>query len=330
MKSIKWKKGMQITEGGIYEGIPLEEYHGNRALFDGPAVSKSNLKYLLPEPYGVSPKAFWGRWKWNPNKIEQKSNDALNFGKATHTLLLGDEVFEEHFDVRPDHRVEDLDKPVDDRRKWNLNASDCKEWMTAREKAGLTVITNEQLDLITAMAADAAQNHYVKNGILNGAVERTFCAKDPETGIWMTSRPDAWPLKDGTFSDLKTAASLNQEAIQRQISDAGYYLQGGMTKMVCDALGLPFQEFWLVYVLKDDIPDTAAMPLSPAAIDRGERSIRWCLRTIRQCLDANEWPGARPFNDGNEAIYMKPWDADKIDKFLDQEERAFNAEKEAA
>lgn len=77
----------------------------------------------------------------------------------------------------------------------------------------------------------------------------------------------------------------------------------------------------LLYVLNDDVPDTAHVEMSVHAIDRGERAIRWCLRTIRECLDKNEWPGARPFAGGERPIQMKQWSAEKLDFFLDQQDR---------
>ncbi len=324
MKVIKWQKDMQITEPGIYEGIPLEEYHGNRNLFDGPSISKSSLKWLLPL-HGGSPKAFWGRWKWNPDRVEPTSSDALVFGKAAHCLLLGDEVFSEQFIVEPEKYInEKTGKEV----KWSNNANFCKDWHKAQADAGLSVIKADQLKMIRKIADDAAQYDLVKQGILNGEIERTMCIRDPETGSWVTVRPDARPMP-GTYSDLKTTSSLDEDFLSRQLFDAGYYLQGGSTKMVCEALGLPIEEFYLVYVLKDDVPDTTHVPISGTAIERGERAVRWCLRTIRQCLDAGEWPGAGPFTEGNQPIYMKPWAADRLDEFLDREERSYPQEEAA-
>lgn len=310
--------GKTITEPGVYAGIDLAQYHGDRDLFDGPSVSKSALKWLLPA-HGGSPKAFWGRWKWNPNHIEQESSAALDFGKATHCLLLGDEVFEDSFVVRPAHRPDDMALPVAERRAWNANANDCKAWLAGH--ADKTVITPDQLDRIKRIHADASTNEMVKLGVLNGRVERTICWKDRETGTWLKVRPDAMPAADGVFADLKTASKFDEDFLERQLFDAGYYLQAAMIRMVCRELGIPFETFVLVYVLNDDVPDTAHVELSVHEIDRGERAIRWCLQTIRQCLDAGEWPGARPFDGGERAIQMKPWSKDRLDQFLDTEQQ---------
>lgn len=312
MSAERQYQGGQITEPGIYRGISLAEYHENSDLFDGPSVSKSALKWLLPF-MGGSPKAFWGRWKHNPAHITPKTTTALDFGKAAHCLILGDEVFADSFTVRPDK--------APDGRAWNGNNKTCVEWLQEQEKAGLTVLTAEQIDTIRRMADDAAKHPLVKQGILNGAIERTMTWKDPATGIWLKCRPDVLAA-DGYFADLKTASKFSEDFLERQAFEAGYWLQGAMTRMVCRELEIPFETFVLVYVLNDDVPDTTCVELSPHELDRGEHVIRWCIDTIGRCLASGEWPGARPFGDGAHAIQLKPWAKTQVDDFLKIQEAA--------
>lgn len=320
--------GGVITENGIYKGVPIERYHHDRDLFDGPAVSKSSIKHILPV-HGGSPKQFWGRWNWNENRLPPKEpTEALIFGKATHCLLLGDEVFEDSFVVRPDTYVS-KDGEV---KPWNGNATVCKDFLKEQEKKGLYVLKSEQMEMIGKMRADAAEYPIVQQGILNGRVERTMAVKDPETGIWLKVRPDALATDSGIFGDLKTTASLDEEFLQRQLFDTGLYLQGAMTRMVCRMLGIPFETFVLVYVLKDDIPDTAHVEMNdqsmlvpgpggeqieiPCEFDAGERMIRWALRRIRKSLDEGYWPGREPFKGGEQKISMLPYQKNKITRFL--------------
>jgi hypothetical protein len=312
--------GGTISQNGVYSHISLDDYHGKRDLLDGASVSKSALKWLLPA-HGGSPKAFWGRWKWNPDHIEPETTAALDFGKATHSLLLGDEVFDDRFVVRPDYRPEDGALPADKRRKWNANANDCIAFLKEAEKKKQTVISPDQFERIRRIHRDASKYPLIRAGLLNGRIERSMFWKDPETGIWLRARPDALPNADGVYADLKTAGKFDEDFLERQVFDAGYYLQAAITRMVCRGLGMPFETFTLLYVLNDDVPDTAHVEIDEFDIDRGERAVRWCLRTIRRCLDAGEWPGARPFNDGERRIQMKIWAKDRLDKFLDTEER---------
>ena len=304
--------GETITENGVYAKIKLDDYHGKRDLLDGPSVSKSALKWLLPA-YGGSPKAFWGRWKWNENHVEPKTTEALDFGKAAHCLLLGDEVFEERFTIRP--------KEFPDYR-----TKAAQEWRDEQVKAGRTIITPDQFDRIGRIRDDASTYPLIKLGVLNGKIERSLFWKDPETGIWLKARPDAVPQADGVYSDLKTASSFSEDFLEKQIFDACYYLQAAITRMVCRGLGMPFETFTLLYVLNDDVPDTAHVEIDEFDIDRGERVVRWCLRTIRRCLDTGEWPGARPFNEGERRIQMKVFQKDRLDQFLDQQDKLEAAE----
>jgi hypothetical protein len=308
--------GKPISKPGIYRGIGLSEYHEKADLFDGPSISKSSLKHLLPS-HGGSPKAFWGRWRHNPEHIAQKSTDALNFGKAAHCLLLGDEVFDDSFVIRPD---EYPDAKTGEMKPWNGNAGWCKGWLA--DHAGKTIVTADQMTMIRKMRDDAARYPLVQQGLLNGAVERTMACKDSETGIWLKVRPDVIPAADGVYADLKTTADLSEDFLERQAFDACYYLQGAMIRMVCRELKLPFTTFALLYVLKDEIPDTAHVELSEHELDRGEREIRWALTTIRKCLDAGEWPGARPFKGGEQHLQLKNWHKTKIDDFLEMEQAA--------
>ena len=313
--------GSTITSPGIYSGISLAAYHDRTDLLDAPSVSKSSIKHILP-PHGGSPKAFWWRWAHNPNRIEPKESKALDFGKLAHCLLLGDEIFADRFAVTPEeaHDAKGYLKP------WKASLTGAKEWLEWQREAGRTVVSPADIEMVRRMHKDAAEYDLVRGGILNGAIEQTMVWKDPETGIWIRARPDAIPTADGVYADLKTAGKFDEDFLQRQIFTAGYYLQAAMTRMICREVGLPFQTFVLLYCLKGETPDTTHVEIDAADIDLGEEAVRHGLRTLRACLDAGEWPGARPFSGGERAIGMKPWDRDRLSLFLrDADADAYSA-----
>lgn len=297
-------KGGKISKPGIYSGISLDTYHGKLDLLDAESVSKSILKWIFPTR-GGSPKAFWGRWSHNPKRIPQKRSDALDFGKATHCLVLGDEVFEESFSIRPDIYSD-------------YKTKDAKAWRDTVVASGKTPITTEDINKIQRMAEDAAQNPLIRAGILNGRVERSMFSKDNETGIWLRSRPDTIAA-DGIFADLKTTSSFDEGFLERQAHDCGYFIQAALTRMVCRDLDIPFDTFVLIYLLNDDVPDTAHVELDEFDIDRAEKEIRWALKTIRHGLDTGDWPGKRPFSDGTKRLQLKTWEKERIDRFLELE-----------
>ncbi len=310
IKEIQWD-GSTITKPGVYVGIPIETYHNDPALLDGPSVSKSSLKSILPT-HGGSPKAFWGRWHMNPNRIKGKRNKALDFGKLVHCCLLGDEVFDKQFVVRPEK--------APDGRDWHAANKSCVEWV--KDHKDLTIVTKADMEIVRRISDDAKKYPLIEHGLLDGAVERTFVYKDQQTGIWVRSRPDVVPA-DTIFSDLKTASDFDEEFLQRQLFDNFYYGQAAMIRMACRELKIPFETFVFMFVLNDDVPDTTHAEISPFDMDRGEREIRWALNTIRKCLDSGDWTGARPFAGGERLINMKSWSAEKIDRFLELEEHNF-------
>lgn len=313
--------GKTITKPGIYNGITLRQYHERTDLLDGPSVSKSILKHILPT-HGGSPKAFWGRWQHNPDHITQGTSEALIFGSLCHCLMLNDEPFSRHFIIRP----ENLYDPKSEKdTAWNGNRTACKEWIAKAEATGRYVVTPDQIERAKLMSQDAAKYPEIEAGLLNGDVERSYFAKDSKTGIWMRVRPDVKPLVDATYADLKSTSSLDEDFLTRQIWDAGYYLQGAMTRMVCRELDLPFEQFILVYVLNNDVPDTAHVPISDFALDRGEEAIRYALDKIKECLDAGTWHGAEPFNRGERPIDLKDWNKKSHDDFFRSESETQSA-----
>ena len=102
--------------------------------------------------------------------------------------------------------------------------------------------------------------------------------------------------------------------------------QAAITRMVCRGLGIPFDRFVFLFVLNDIVPDTGHVELADFEIDRGERVIRYCLRTIRKCLDDGNWPGAEPLDRGERQIQMKPWMKSQIDTFLERAEQRSDSE----
>lgn len=294
MNAREWD-GKTITEPGVYSNIPLEDYHNNLALLDGPSVSKSSLKNIFRSLKG-SPKQFWTLWAHNPDHVVLEPSDALNLGKATHALLLGDEVFAEKFAIRP-AEFKDYRKQA------------AQDWKKAVLESGKTPVTPDDIEKTRRIAEDAARDPMVQQGILNGSVERSMFLKDEKTGLWFKSRPDNLAL-DGFWADLKTTSSMDMAFIRRQAEDNGYFLQGAGVRMACRELGLPFETFVNVYVSTADTPDTQAIELDPADLDLGEDMIRAGLDQIATCMKSGIWPGARPYE--GRTLTMSDWRRDAI------------------
>ena len=267
-----------ITDPGCYVDLDIDRYHGQCTA--GPSISSSGLRTVFID----SPAHYWVTSALNPNRIDEPANEALILGRAAHHLLLGEEAFGRHFVVRPDE--------APDGRAWNGNNLSCKAWLEAQAKAGLTVLTPAQIEIIRGMRASLAAHHLVQGGILDGAVERSLLWKDEETGIWLKARPDVIPTAAGDFADLKTAARVAPEDLTRAVSDRRLDMQAALVKWGAKAvLGIDMTDFALVFVEKSPPHCVEIRVIRPDDIAAAEDDLRAALQLFARCLERGHWPG---------------------------------------
>ncbi|WP_416355522.1 PD-(D/E)XK nuclease-like domain-containing protein [Aureimonas phyllosphaerae] len=298
--------GKTITEAGVYASVPIETYHGDTSLLNGFAISSSGVRQVIDRP-----SAYWVHSPFNPARIEKESTEALNFGKAAHHLLLGEEGFSEHFAMRPD---EIGGKP------WQGNRTECKAWIAEREAEGRTVVLPAQIDTLRRMRDSLAAHPIVQAGALNGRIERSLFAR--VSGVWLKARPDVIPRDDGSFVDLKTAAAVDDDSIARSIHDRGYHVQGAVIRMVCRALELPFESFVLAFVEKTAPYEVRFFEVRTQDLDLGERQARNALRMVGECLKRGQWPGYDGFAPSVLNIDIPQWARTRAETTLAAKEAA--------
>ncbi len=300
-------RGGQITEPGVYSGVDIERYHHDSDLFDGFSISSSGVRSVLRRPL-----EYWWTSPYNPNREEPESKPSLDFGKAAHMLLLGEDGFAERYALRPAKYEDDKGawKP------WNANSNVCKEWLAKTAEAGKTVITETEIGHIRHMAAALQSKEAVRLGILNGRIERSIFTK--RNGIWLKSRPDVIPNSSGDFVDLKTAASVDDESLSRAIFAHGYHVQAGFTRMVVrDVLGPDaFTSFTFAFVEKQPPYDVRIMQLKDSDIDLGERQAMRGLAILAECIKRGDWPGFDGHDQHISFVEMPAWARTRIDTEL--------------
>jgi hypothetical protein len=298
----KWD-GKPITEPGVYAGLPIETYHHDTTLFGGEwSISSSGLRTIINRPL-----EWWYSSPFNPSRLELESSTALNFGKAAHMLLLGEQGFSEEYALRPAEI---------DGRPWQGNRTACKEWIANQASASKTVITAEQIETIKAISDRLSQNELVRHGILNGRIERSIIAKDGD--IWLRTRPDVIPSSGGDFVDLKTAASVDDDSLSKAIYQHGYHIQAGFMRMVARAVLGPdaFQSFTFVFVEKSAPFDVRIKQLKDCDIDIGEKQARHGLNIMRRCIEEGRWPGYDGWGDSAAWVEMPAWGRTRIENEL--------------
>jgi hypothetical protein len=166
----------KVSVPGVY-ALSMAEYHGD--LCFGPSISSSGLRTI----WSQSPAHYFHASPYNPAGFvlqvvdgvevmvpkDQPERPHFSIGKAAHHLLyLGRKGFDAEFVIRPSKW-----------KDWRTDAA--KEWKAEQIKAGLTIITDAELEAITGMARSLGAHPLVKSGILDGAVERSLIFKDAKT-----------------------------------------------------------------------------------------------------------------------------------------------------
>lgn len=295
--------GGKITKPGVYRGVSIDDYHGNVDLFDGFSISSSGLRAVKRRP-----SEYWGFSPYNPTPYDKPEKDSLEFGKAAHMLVLGEEGFKARYVLRP-ATYTDL---KGNEKPWSGNSTWCKEWLADQAKAGRTVITDTEIAHIRHMADALSRKEAIKLGILNGRIERSIFSKSDN--IWLKTRPDVVPNDSGDFVDLKTAASVDDESLSKAIYNHGYHMQAGLLRMIVrDVLGeQAFSSFTFVFVEKAPPYDVRVMQLKDEDIDLGEALARKAIATVKECLKRGVWPGYDGFDREISFTEMPNWAKTRI------------------
>ena len=198
-------------------------------------------------------------------------------------LLLGEERFADWFVLRP---AELGGEP------WQGNRSVCKKWLADQRRYGKTVITPAQEQRIRGMARSIARHELVRQGILNGEIERTMAWRDPDTGVWVLIRPDVIPTDSGDFVDMKTARAVDYASVAHAIDEGGYHMQGAMVGDVWKALtGEEMQSFSLFFIESDRPHCCGLYRLTTDDLALGQRLYRHAMKRFVRAVNTNSWPG---------------------------------------
>ena len=306
-------KAGKISQPGVY-ALSMADYHSD--ICDSPSISSSGLRTI----WSKSPAHYFHESPYNAAAWELRVVDGVevmvrkdaderphfSIGKAAHHLLyLGRKGFDAEFVVRPS--------------KWkDWRTNEAKEWRADQIKAGLTIITDAELEAITGMARSLGAHPLVKAGILDGSVERSLIFRDPVTGAWLKSRPDNIPHGSGLFADLKTTVSVADDDLAKSLASFGYHMQASLVGMAAEAvLNTVMEEFALVWVEKAPPHCVRVTVLTGEDLERGRMQLRRAIDQFAACVESGVWPG--PGGDRRDAEYLQlpAWAAKRIDQQLE-------------
>lgn len=280
---IEWD-GKKITKAGRYSGLPIEVYHGDCT--DGPGISSSGLRTIESQ----SPLHYWAKSYLNPDRDPEEPKDHFDFGKAAHTLMLGEAEFAKSFAVRPDA----FDS-------WRTKAS--QEWRDEQRASGRGVLVPSDLAGLLGAAKVIAAHPFAQD-LLRGAVEHSLIWQDKETGVWLKSRPDVIPAADGILADLKTTTDASPRGVANSIATYGYAMQGALAAMgMEETMGVTMTDFVLVFVEKSAPYAINVVQVDPNWIFWARKQVRRAINRFAECVSKNEWPGY----ESEKTVYLPAW-----------------------
>jgi len=172
--------------------------------------------------------------------------------------------------------------------------------MLANEKAACDymMIKEDHKAIIDIM--DKNQRMYsdgIIQKILKGALRETsFYGVDPETGLEVKVRPDAFNIKENigvnAVISVKTTSAPN---VQKFIADSARYqyeLSEGMyQEVMSEVTGIKF-DVTIMIMLQTVAPFLPAVFWwSPEDLQNGKYKYRYALATAKECMDKGKYPG---------------------------------------
>lgn len=274
---------VDITEDGVYDGLPEDQYHGDRD-----SLSVSGAKKLLPPS---CPALF--RHEQDNGRPPKR---AFEYGHAAHQRVLG--VGAELVVVQKVVGTKDNLTSVDADSYTTKSAQKHRDEIRAE---GKTPLLRHELDQVDAMAA-AILEHPLASVLFDpdrgGKPEQSLFWHDPSVGVRRRARldwmPDIGALADGRLivPDYKSTVSADKASVAKSMRDFGYHMQDDWYCQLVRELGLA-DDVAFVFVFQQK---TAPFLITVAEVDAPSKRVARelnmrALDVFADCAARNEWPG---------------------------------------
>lgn len=260
---------------GIYPGVPFDEYQqwdavNNSFLWELSTKSPAHAKHSKENPKPPTP--------------------ALKYGHGLHALALEPGTFKSKYIVAPGcNKTTKSGKDI-----WNhfLKGVNGREVIAAKDYISMLELDN------------AMKSQRIHRYIEQGKAEISIVWKDKRTGLMCKARPDYVHERHAIIINLKSTMDASKGRFSRDIFKYGYY-QGA--SFYCDGWrtltdNMPAYVF-LAYE-KNPPYLIVAYELAAKDIIAGRLAYRKGLKTYKECLKKNSWPG---YPDEVQMISMPEW-----------------------
>lgn len=313
---------------GIYDGLPNEVYHDDCC--EGPSVSSTGIRDCAKDPF-----LYWQTSPLNPEyarkqaEAKRKAAEAgappppaskftrFATGSAAHLMLLEPELVSQGIAVVPEDMLAS---------NGALSTKAARAFVQKQAEAGRVVLKPEEWDRICDMADALGSNPRVMKLLEGGAVEQSHIWQDPETGVYLKSRPDVMPAPGNPWIvDYKTTDRDDIEAwerastcdhrldMQAALQMAGAYEACGMEAqgVVYVVQNVKTGRIALRWFDKDDHSDI----LNVARLD-----LRKGINAFAHCWKYDDWLGPWEIDSG---ITAPDFRARQIERQLEDTSTAF-------
>lgn len=283
----------KIMEPGIYD-LTMSEYHSD--ICSDISISSGDLVAIGQNP------AKWYAHHWsNPEPFEKEDKQYFRFGRAAHTIVVGGEVFEDLYEIRP----EEYDS-------YRTKAS--KEWRDMVVEDGRTPLTPDEMKTILAMADAISKSPEALAVFSQGQPERSLIWQ--RDGVWLKARPDVIPHQDSRIIiDYKTVASVDPRKIRMSIVDNGWIqklanVTDGMINCT-DTKAKSLEDFDYLLICQEKKPPFEVAIVTIEACDIADmfRLNQRVIQEFKESRLSGEWRGQ---NDGFVEYRTEEWMLNKM------------------
>lgn len=251
--------------------MPIEDY------LKAPGISQSRLKMMNRSP---------AHFRYAIEEAEEEETRALVVGRVLHYAILEPDLFGGSHYVRPDTYKNKQGDP----KKWNGNATECKEWLASHSDR--EVIFSKELEAIIGMRKSVMEHPAARAALAEGLAEQAMFMSDPDTGIGLKCRTD-W-LSGNTIVDLKSTEDASPAGFARSVEKFGYDVQAAFNLDMSSWLNLGKEFFVFIAVEKSPPHVVGVYELDAESIGVGRSKYRRWLALVDHCERMKEWPGYDP------------------------------------
>lgn len=168
------------------------------------SIDQSQLKQFLKNP---------ADWAYHRLNDDHKPTDAMKFGTAFHSYLLGTS------DV--------VSLPEGE----SFRSKDNQKWRADQLEAGNIIVSYNDMQLLKRMKEGIEQTSLMPEYpdymeiIEQGTKEQCIEWKDRQTGLMLKAKPDLIPAGTDYLVDLKTAQKADAESFAKEVINYGYHIQ---------------------------------------------------------------------------------------------------------